>query len=279
MTTDAPANIDRTTELATESPLDASTVETMWRLAKAAAGADITPKVFRNKPNDCFLAMAAGHELGLPPFQALQNIHVIEGRASLPGKLLGALIEGSDECVDYEVGVEGSGDDRVGFCETLKAGQERAKRSTFTWAEAKAAGLVVKDNWKKYPEDMLVWRAVARHARRYWAARTLGLPSVEEQRDIVDIERVPMRRVATPPADGPKKTDPLLEEPESVQPKPDPEPDEVPDPEPEALAAAEEQDAGVAVDPAGYDLETQVCPDCQRHREFGHADDCPGDPS
>lgn len=45
------------------------------------------------------------------------------------------------------------------------------------------------------------------------------------------------------------------------------------DPEPESPA---EEPASAEAGAIGFSSDTGVCPDCERHREFGHADDCAG---
>jgi hypothetical protein len=55
---------------------------------------------------------------------------------------------------------------------------------TFTFAEAKAAGLDTKDNWKLYRQDMLFARCASRGVRRIAPDAVLGLYSSEEMRDV-----------------------------------------------------------------------------------------------
>ena len=63
------------------------------RLADMLAGSELVPKDFRGKPANVLVAVQWGVELGLQPMQALQNIAVINGRPSLWGDAVWALVK------------------------------------------------------------------------------------------------------------------------------------------------------------------------------------------
>jgi len=60
----------------------------------------------------------------------------------------------------------------------------------FTWDQAKTAGLVGKDNWKKYPENMLYARNVGNYVRTYCPELAAGIYTPEEMMDIKDVDAV-----------------------------------------------------------------------------------------
>ena len=68
--------------------------------AKIIASSGMVPKSFQGRPGDVLVAVQMGVELGLPPTQALQNIAVINGRPSLWGDAVLAIVKGSPVC-DY----------------------------------------------------------------------------------------------------------------------------------------------------------------------------------
>ena len=65
------------------------------KLATIIAGSDLAPKDFRGKPDNVLVAIQMGSELGLAPMQAVQNIAVINGRPSVWGDALLAIVQGS----------------------------------------------------------------------------------------------------------------------------------------------------------------------------------------
>lgn len=104
----------------------------------------------------------AGAELGLPPFASMTGIHIIQGKPVLGANLIATLVKNDprydyriDQCTDTGCMIEWRENGRtVGV-------------STFTIEEARDAKLTGKDNWKKYPSDMLFARAISRGARRF----------------------------------------------------------------------------------------------------------------
>lgn len=117
---------------------------------------DVTSK------QQAIVKVMAGAELGLPPFASMTGIHIIQGKPILGANVLATLVK-NDPRYNY----------KIKQCDNkacIIAWQEDGKtvgESSFTWDEAKGAGLVGKDNWKKYPSDMLFARAISRGTRRY----------------------------------------------------------------------------------------------------------------
>ena len=56
------------------------------------AKSDLIPRDYQNKPHNIFVAVQYGMELGLPPMQALQGIAVINGRPSMWGDAVLAVV-------------------------------------------------------------------------------------------------------------------------------------------------------------------------------------------
>ena len=62
-------------------------VEGLWRIAQLIARSGFKPKGV-NTPEQVFVAVGAGLEVGLSPMQSIQNIMVVNGRPSLWGDVL-----------------------------------------------------------------------------------------------------------------------------------------------------------------------------------------------
>lgn len=104
----------------------------------------------------------AGAELGLPPFASMTGINIIQGKPVLGANVLATLVK-NDPRYNYMVKVCDAKDCELAWFEDGK----QVGISSFTWDEAKQAGLTEKDNWRKYPSDMLFARAISRGARRF----------------------------------------------------------------------------------------------------------------
>jgi len=104
----------------------------------------------------------AGAELGLPPFASMTGINIIQGKPVLGANVMATLVK-NDPRYDYRIKTCNDTDCIIEWFENGKLVGE----SGFTLKEANNAGLATKDNWKKYPSDMLFARAISRGARRF----------------------------------------------------------------------------------------------------------------
>jgi hypothetical protein len=167
-----------------------------YRLAKAlSAAGDMVPKHFQDRPEQIMAAMMRGAEIGLMPMQALSNIAVINGRASVWGDALPALMQRAGHHLDVEV--TGEGDAMVATATLTRGDTGRAIVRSFSAADAKAAGLWGKPGpWQQYKPRMLSMRARSWACRDGAADALMGLQVAEEMQD------APPMRDVTPPEGG-----------------------------------------------------------------------------
>ena len=103
--------------------------------AKIIASSDMVPKDYVNKPGNVLVAVQTGAELGLKPMQSLQGISVINGRPSIWGDAMRALVISHPEFEDLHE------DKQDTYCTvTLKRRGRSAVVTTFTMEDAKKAG-------------------------------------------------------------------------------------------------------------------------------------------
>lgn len=116
----------------------------------------------------------AGQEIGVTPFQAMTNIHIIQGKATMSANLMAAKLKGSGK-YDYKVDELTSDKCTVTVFEvTYGVGGVSSKKKekigsfTFTMEDAKRAQLVKGGSgWEKYPQSMLFARAVSQAVRLF----------------------------------------------------------------------------------------------------------------
>ena len=60
--------------------------------AQALAQASLLPKQYQRNPGNVLLAVELGESLGIPPIQAINTVHVIEGKPSASSGLISALV-------------------------------------------------------------------------------------------------------------------------------------------------------------------------------------------
>lgn len=149
------------------------------KFAETLSRSDIVPKDFKGNAGNILVAIQWGLELGLQPMQAMQNIAVINGRPSLWGDSVIALVKGSSLC-EY---IYETVDNGVATCRVKRKGEEEQVR-IFTMEDAKLAGLLGKQGpWSQYPKRMLQMRARAFALRDVFPDVLKGMPIAEEIQD------------------------------------------------------------------------------------------------
>jgi hypothetical protein len=155
-----------------------------WRMACAIAKSDLAPKDYKDKPENAFIAMQMGAEVGLPPMAALQNIAVINGRPSIWGDSALAIVMVHPAFESINEYYEGTGDNKTGVCEIKRRGHA-LHTVKFSVADAKTAGLWKKAGpWTNYPDRMLQMRPRGFALRDKFPDALRGLSIAEEAMDI-----------------------------------------------------------------------------------------------
>jgi hypothetical protein len=120
----------------------------------------------KHSPAAACVAIMHGKSLGLNPWQSVQSIAVINGRPTLWGDGLVAVVQRSGECEGIEANVAGEGEKMVATVTVHRKNHKAPYTQRFSMADAKRAGLLGKAGpWTNYPQRMLVQRA------RSWALR------------------------------------------------------------------------------------------------------------
>jgi len=160
-----------------------TSMQEAMEMAKLIANSNLVPKAFQGKPGDVLVAMMWGAELEVAPFQALQNIAVINGRPTVWGDLVVALVQRSGK-LDHLVRE---------WDEASQTATVRIKRkgfpeavSTFSMNDAKRARLAEKDTYRQYPQRMCMWRALTFAIRNEFSDVLKGMAIAEEAMDYAD---------------------------------------------------------------------------------------------
>ncbi len=156
-------------------------------LATMMAQSPFVPNEFRGQKEHVFLAMAVGADLGLSPFQSLQNIAIINGRTCIWGDTLLAVVKNYSDFEDIQERIT----HHVATC-TVKRKHQSPHTVTFSEEDAKRAGLWGRNVWAKYPKRMLQMRARAFALRDVFPDALRGLQVREEVEDHADIPDQPI---------------------------------------------------------------------------------------
>ena len=111
----------------------------------------------------CITKILAGRELGIGPFQAVSQFHVVEGKPTMSAGLVAAMVKRSGR-YDY---LPRSWTDEECILDWYQR-SELVGQSAFSMADARRAKLVrAGGGWEKYPRSMLFARALTSGARMY----------------------------------------------------------------------------------------------------------------
>ncbi|EPF0568860.1 hypothetical protein ACSQHE_003284 [Yersinia enterocolitica] len=178
--------------MANEMMLSPQNFEQAQLFAEAIAGSQFAPSNYRGKPNDVLIAMQMGAELGFQPMQSVQGIAVINGRPSVWGDALRALILSASDLAGFEEYYDEA--TQTAHCKIsrkLQTGAIAVFTGSFSVVDAQTAELWNKTGpWKSYPKRMQQWRALGFSARDAYADRLKGIQLAEEVRDYEPEEKV-----------------------------------------------------------------------------------------
>jgi hypothetical protein len=159
------------------------TLDEAKSLSSMLSKATLLPQALRGKEADVLMTIMAGAELGLAPLQSIRLIHIIDGKPSMAADLIAGLCMKQRDVCEYVTCTE-STPERATY-EAKRAGSPKPVSITFTFNQAKLAGLVGKQNWTKYPDAMLRARAVAAVCRAVFPDLVGGLYDPDElERDV-----------------------------------------------------------------------------------------------
>lgn len=154
-----------TTDLATRTDAPVAhvpmTLPEKMKYAEALASANLLPRAYQKQPGNVLLAMELGDAMGIPAIQAINDVHVIEGKPSASANLIGAMVRKAGHKLRV------NGDDTYATAQVIRADDpDFTFEVTWTLDRAKTAGLLTgKGNWSKYPAAMLKARAITEVAR------------------------------------------------------------------------------------------------------------------
>lgn len=179
--------------------LEPQNMDDAMKMATMLSSSAMVPACYKGKPADTLVAMMMGNELGLNPIQALQNIAVINGKPSIYGDSMLALVQNHPafDSISEEFD-EATG---VATCTVSRKGGEKHTQS-FSKQDAETARLWGKAGpWTQYPKRMLQMRARGFALRSQFADALAGLISREEAEDMPHEERDVTPKRVTPALD------------------------------------------------------------------------------
>jgi len=172
------------------------------QLSEMLARSSLVPKQYQGKPEDILVATIWGKEIGLGTLQSLQNIAVINGKPSVYGDAMLALVQASPVCEGIDEHIENEGTPNPSAVCIARRKGRMPVIARFSVEDAKRAGLWGKAGpWQSYPKRMLQMRARGFALRDAFPDVLKGLITAEEAQDYPADEPRKMRDITpTKPA-------------------------------------------------------------------------------
>ena len=199
--------------------------ELMQRAAKLLSSSTLVPVAYRaydekkgNNPNaiaNCVVALNMAQRMGADPLMVMQNLYIVEGRPSWSSQWIIAAINGCGRFSPLRFDLKDLGHKEVEYEVTKWVDRQRVTSKhkatvqnleCVAWAIEKETGaridspkvsieMAVKEGWygksgskwQTMPEVMLRYRTASFFGKLYAPELLMGLQSVEEAYDIIDV--------------------------------------------------------------------------------------------
>jgi hypothetical protein len=171
-------------QIAAYNELMPAQLEQKIKLAKYLSESGLMPQGLKS-PAQVLVALQMGHELGLAPMVAVNNIAVIRGKPTLSSQIMDAIVRSHPDFTGMSVD---TGDTKATVSIKRRIGDNtETYTSTFSVGDAKRAGLLPgkpDSAWATYPQRMLKHRALAFAARDAFPDALAGMYTKEEMMDV-----------------------------------------------------------------------------------------------
>lgn len=168
---------------------DFKSIEEMKKWATAIIDSGLLPNNI-DIPEQVITIVQHGKEIGLTPHIALNNIHVIAGRPVISSSMLGAMLKKHGvEWIIEEDFVDADDNKRTTYKFFWKSKITETVLDTkfsITWNQMELAGYTEKQNWQKYPKEMMRARCLTYAVRALFPEIFLGLYSDVEINDVAN---------------------------------------------------------------------------------------------
>lgn len=163
--------------------------EKLMEMSAMLSKSTIVPIMYQNRPENCFIALDMSSRMGISPMLLMQNLHIIQGKPSLSGQFISALVRSTPMFRDVTLTYVGNPktDDWGAYVTARRTSNgDMIKGAMVTIKVAKSEGWFQKagSKWQTMPELMLGYRAYAWFARQHSPELLNGLQSSDEIEDI-----------------------------------------------------------------------------------------------
>lgn len=148
-------------------------------IASFLAESKFLPQSLRKDPATAITLVITAKQMGLP-ITALSEVCEVNGKISFWGRTKAGILFRDARC-EYVIPVQKT--EKVCTLKAKRKNWPEAVEVTYTIEQAGKAGLTGKDTWKKYPADMLYYRALSRVINEVFPDVIQGIATAEDIQD------------------------------------------------------------------------------------------------
>lgn len=148
------------------------------QLSATLSKSSLLPEALRGKEAEILMTIMTGAEIGLAPMQSIRAIDCIKGKPTLKAETMTALVRGRRDVCEYLQLVTST--PTLATYETKRVGDPRPTTMSFSAEDAKTAGLISNDNYRKFPAAMLRARCGSAICKAVYSDLLLGLYDPDE---------------------------------------------------------------------------------------------------
>ena len=167
---------------------DVDLYQQFYKMAEGLSKTDLVPDNYRNKPENCLIAIDTARQIGAKnPLFVMQNLYIVKGKPSWSGQYCSALVYTNFKNVKVNrMGDKNTNNLQGIYITATNKNGENCRGSVVTLEMAQKEGWVNKQGskWQTMPEQMLIYRAFAFFARAYCPDKLLGMHDEYEVQDI-----------------------------------------------------------------------------------------------
>ena len=157
-----------------------TSLEAKMRHAEVLADSNLLPAQYRKNPANVLLAAELGEALGIPTIQAINSIHVIEGKPSAGADLMASIVRRAGHRI--RVTERRTQDGPIVTAQLIRSDDpDFTFESTWDMSRARQAKLDKKENWVKYPGSMMRARAIMEVCRAGASEAMYGVSYTPEE--------------------------------------------------------------------------------------------------
>lgn len=169
---------------------DQKILSTSWRAAQMLSKTDLVPENYRNKPENCLIALDLANRQNISPMLVMQQLYVVKGKPAWSGSFCAALINGCGKFTPLEYVFVDQGGGGCFARATRIVNGSLCQSDIITMQMAQDEGWLGKpgSKWKTMPRQMMMYRAASFFARAHCPEVLLGIQTVEEVQDVKGYE-------------------------------------------------------------------------------------------